>query len=331
MPAVELGYSNVMALSAIQAGRGIPPSTLYPWRNAVSHRIDAASILSPGDVPSGSPSEKDSSNPKEEASAGSAFPALPPYDRRFPASIVGRGAVEAGGVFGAGTEEFPAAKDADARVQEAARLRKGSDREKGVKDPWGPDKAESNSRERELEKKLSDLEGEKAQQERKHLDEASNRSAETGRVISQLKSRDAEVRTHESAHIAAGGRYITGGASYTYQKGPDGRQYAVGGEVGIDSSPIPGKPEETIAKMRIVRAAALAPAEPSGADLAVAGAAAQAEASAVAELARSRSEAEDQPTATTALFRGTTASIPSYERWGRGDEEEPGTIINLVA
>jgi hypothetical protein len=116
------------------------------------------------------------------------------------------------------------------------------------------------------------------------------RSAEVASQLAQLKSRDSEVRSHESAHMAAGGRYVTGGASYTYQKGPDGGQYAVGGEVGIDTSPVPGKPEETAQKMRIVRAAALAPSEPSGADIAVAAAAAQAEAAALAEIAQARAE-----------------------------------------
>jgi hypothetical protein len=91
--------------------------------------------------------------------------------------------------------------------------------------------------------------------------------------------------------MAAGGRYITGGATYSYQRGPDGAEYAVGGEVGIDTSPVPGHPEETVQKMRIVRAAALAPSEPSGADLAVAAAAAQTEAEALSELAQANAAA----------------------------------------
>ena len=107
-------------------------------------------------------------------------------------------------------------------------------------------------------------------------------------VAAQLKSRDADVRAHEAAHMAAGGRYITGGASYTYQAGPDGGEYAVGGEVGIDTSPVPGNPEETAQKMRIVRAAALAPSDPSAADLSVAAAAGEAEAAALAEIAQAR-------------------------------------------
>lgn len=88
--------------------------------------------------------------------------------------------------------------------------------------------------------------------------------------VDELKSRDREVKTHEQAHMAAGGSYVKGGASYDYQTGPDGRQYAVGGSVNIDTSPVPDDPEATIAKAQVVIKAALAPAEPSGQDQKVA-------------------------------------------------------------
>jgi hypothetical protein len=114
------------------------------------------------------------------------------------------------------------------------------------------------------------------------------RTLEVSLQIASLQARDAEVRRHEAAHIAAGDGYVIGGASYTYQIGPDGRQYAVGGQVDIDTSPIPGKPEETVRKMRVVRAAALSSGQPSSADLAVAAEAAQAEAAATAEIAVAR-------------------------------------------
>jgi hypothetical protein len=83
--------------------------------------------------------------------------------------------------------------------------------------------------------------------------------------LNDLKLRDQEVRTHEQQHAAVGGQH-TGAPSYDYQTGPDGKQYAVGGEVQVDLSPIPGDPRATIDKMRQVKAAALAPAEPSQAD-----------------------------------------------------------------
>jgi hypothetical protein len=114
-------------------------------------------------------------------------------------------------------------------------------------------------------------------------------SDDTLAQIGKLKARDTEVRQHEAAHLAAAGGLATSGASYTYQKGPDGVSYAIGGEVSIDISP--GRtPQETIERARIIQAAALAPAEPSGPDLAVAAQAQQLEQEAHGELARQQSE-----------------------------------------
>jgi hypothetical protein len=88
--------------------------------------------------------------------------------------------------------------------------------------------------------------------------------------IERLKQRDREVTAHEMAHIAAGGPYVRGGATFQYQYGPDGKRYAVGGEVSIDMATISGDPEATISKMRTVIGAALAPASPSAQDRMVA-------------------------------------------------------------
>ncbi len=95
--------------------------------------------------------------------------------------------------------------------------------------------------------------------------------------LSELKQRDREVRAHEQAHIMAGGQYVRGGAHYEYEKGPDGKGYAVGGEVQIDTSKIPADPEATAQKMSAIKRAALAPAEPSGQDRSVASKAARIE------------------------------------------------------
>ena len=102
--------------------------------------------------------------------------------------------------------------------------------------------------------------------------------------IQELKARDTEVRVHEQAHASVGGQYA-GSPSYEYQRGPDGTNYAVGGEVPIDVGVVNGDPQATIDKMQTVRAAALAPAEPSGADRAIAADATQKMAAAQAELA----------------------------------------------
>lgn len=92
-------------------------------------------------------------------------------------------------------------------------------------------------------------------------------------VIEKLQSRDHQVRTHEMAHVSAGGQYVTSGINFSYQKGPDGIMYAVGGDVGIDLSPVPNNPAATISKMMVVRNAALAPSDPSSQDRSVAAAA----------------------------------------------------------
>jgi hypothetical protein len=113
---------------------------------------------------------------------------------------------------------------------------------------------------------------------------------EERRQVSKLQQRDREVRAHEAAHLAASGGLARGGASFTFQTGPDGRSYAVGGEVSIDTSPVAGDPQATIQKAQTIRAAALAPAQPSGADMGVAAAAGKLEASARAELAAQKTE-----------------------------------------
>lgn len=103
---------------------------------------------------------------------------------------------------------------------------------------------------------------------------ANSPSSDEQKVVDKLKARDREVRQHEQAHLSAAGGLAVSAASFEYERGPDGKNYAVGGEVSIDTSP--GRtPDETIDKAQRIRAAALAPAEPSGQDRAVAAAASQ--------------------------------------------------------
>jgi hypothetical protein len=109
------------------------------------------------------------------------------------------------------------------------------------------------------------------------------------RIVEHLAETDRQVRAHEAAHQAAAGG-LGGAATFTYKTGPDGKSYAVGGEVPIDMSP--GRtPEETLARARQVRAAALAPADPSGQDLAVAAQATQMESIAREQIAAAQSVA----------------------------------------
>tara|TARA_R110002167_G_C12705358_1_gene654330 strand:+ start:13452 stop:14429 length:978 start_codon:yes stop_codon:yes gene_type:complete len=101
--------------------------------------------------------------------------------------------------------------------------------------------------------------------------------------VKSLKLRDQEVRSHELAHAAVGGAY-TGAPNYSFEVGPDGNKYAIGGEVSVDLAPVDGNPSATIAKMQKVHAAALAPANPSIQDTRVAASAAKLIAQAQSEL-----------------------------------------------
>lgn len=117
------------------------------------------------------------------------------------------------------------------------------------------------------------------------------------RQLEELKARDREVRAHEQAHKAAAGQH-GGAVAYEYQSGPDGKKYAVGGEVPVDLSPVRGDPQATVQKMQQVRRAALAPADPSSADRGVAARAAQLAQEAQVALRQERAAAaQDDPAA----------------------------------
>ncbi len=155
-------------------------------------------------------------------------------------------------------------------------------------------------------------------------------------IVQELSARDQEVRTHEQQHQAVGGQYA-GSASFSFQTGPDGVQYAVGGEVSIDVSAVSGDPKATIDKMRTVQAAALAPAEPSSQDRSVAATASrimlQAQSELVAQQAEVR-EAEAQKSQDEQESRrsSTSEGVRTYERLiGLGQQFENGLTpsINL--
>jgi hypothetical protein len=98
--------------------------------------------------------------------------------------------------------------------------------------------------------------------------------AKQAKEVAQLSATDREVRAHETAHASAGGA-LAGAPQLSYTTGPDGKRYAVSGEVSIDTSKVTDDPQATIAKMSQVRKAALAPANPSTQDLKVAAIASQ--------------------------------------------------------
>lgn len=112
-------------------------------------------------------------------------------------------------------------------------------------------------------------------------------SAEERKVLEELAATDRKVRAHEQAHVNVGRNLILSGPTYAFETGPDGKNYAVSGEVQIDTSPAK-TPEETIPKAQHIRATALAPPDPSPQDQRVAAIASQLEARAHAELAAQR-------------------------------------------
>ncbi|MCH8166584.1 MAG: hypothetical protein IID49_02015 [Proteobacteria bacterium] len=119
-------------------------------------------------------------------------------------------------------------------------------------------------------------------------------SADEQNLVRRMAARDREVRQHEQAHARAGGSHA-GSPTFSYQIGPDGRRYATGGAVAIDTAPVRDNPEATIAKMQVVKDAALAPASPSMADRRIAAQAEATRLAAIAELAASRRDALEQP------------------------------------
>jgi hypothetical protein len=150
---------------------------------------------------------------------------------------------------------------------------------------------------------------------------SNNAQLESARELQDLADTDRRVRAHEAAHLAASGGLAQGGASFSTVRGPDGRMYAVGGEVSIDVSR--GRtPEETIARAQTVRRAALAPADPSSQDYRVAAQAAQMQAEAQRELARQSVQGVAADGATPALSR----SLASYNTTTQSEPQ-----VNLFA
>ena len=110
--------------------------------------------------------------------------------------------------------------------------------------------------------------------------------------IQRLAQRDREVKAHEQAHAAVGGVYASQ-PHYDYVKGPNGVRYATSGDVNIDVSPIEGDPQATLEKMQTIARAALAPAQPSSSDRAVAAKANRLAAQARSEMITQSEEVND--------------------------------------
>jgi hypothetical protein len=130
------------------------------------------------------------------------------------------------------------------------------------------------------------------------------------KIIEDLKKRDEEVRAHEAAHKNAAGKYAKGGAQFNYTVGPDGKQYAIGGEVKIDMSPIPGDPVATIEKMQTLQRAALSPEDPSNQDAKAAASASKMIEDAKAELSDEKKiDKHDKDGAINAYIKNSKVSV----------------------
>ncbi|WP_434472120.1 putative metalloprotease CJM1_0395 family protein [Aeromonas veronii] len=183
-------------------------------------------------------------------------------------------------------ELIPQARAGQASVAESE---VGSQKEKSKAGQASSNQSSQNSRETEQPApttlpdnrfvEATGEDGQRKQQDPKQQEQQQRQEQQ----VQDLVERDKEVRTHEQAHQSAGGEYASS-PTYQFTQGPDGKRYATGGEVQIDTSVVPGDPAATIAKMQQIRSAALAPAEPSAQDLAVARSAAASEAKARKEL-----------------------------------------------
>jgi len=138
----------------------------------------------------------------------------------------------------------------------------------------------------------------KGKKEAEASDEAMNPSdselsAQEQEKVRELKESDTRVRAHEMAHKAAAGALAAGGPYYDLQRGPDGQNYAVGGEVPI-RLPETNDYKQALKDAQQAERAALAPADPSPDDYAAAAAFRQRAVEARAKLSK---EAQDDGTA----------------------------------
>lgn len=168
-------------------------------------------------------------------------------------------------------------------------------------------------------------EAEKSVAEKSELSEAEQRT------VQELKEIDRAVRAHEQAHMNGGGGVVTGSPSYVYQTGPDGKQYAVGGEVHIDSREVPGDPEATLEKMEQVRRAALAPANPSDQDQRIAAQAASKAAKARMEIQKQKQIENDEKLEQQSPEKAALLKTAAQSYSNANSPFGSGKLLNLTA
>jgi len=149
-------------------------------------------------------------------------------------------------------------------------------------------------------------------------------SEEEMREVQRLKEIDRKVRQHEMAHLAAAAGIAISGANFEYQRGPDGVNYAVAGEVSIDVSK-ESSPDATIEKARKITAAALAPADPSPQDRQVASKAQAMESEARIEQTQVKHE---EAAGQSRENPGPSEPIPTSSVQRGGENQNPGIAEN---
>lgn len=152
------------------------------------------------------------------------------------------------------------------------------------------------------------------------------------RELEELRRCDREVRQHEQAHLKAAGQHALGSAHYVYKRGPDGRMYAIDGEVMIDVSPVEGDPHATLQKAQQLRRAALAPTNPSPQDQSVAARASRMEQEARREIFKEARARLDQsssfaPIATSQPHAAASANDRDHLTEGARTNDEVQRLI----
>lgn len=142
----------------------------------------------------------------------------------------------------------------------------------------------------------------------------SNLTSEEKDQVNELKQTDTKVKAHEQAHMAAAGGVASGSPTYKYEQGPDGKTYAVSGEVDIKISS-EQDPEKTIQKAEQVKNAALAPSDPSDQDRNVARQADQI-------IQKARNELNDNASSTNPVNRLDNKKPSAHT---------PGVIVDLFS
>jgi hypothetical protein len=85
--------------------------------------------------------------------------------------------------------------------------------------------------------------------------------------VQRLQQVDRSVREHEQAHLRAARDLAVSRPVFQYERGPDGVQYAIHGEVNIDADIDAANAQDTIEKALKIQSAALAPNDPSPKDM----------------------------------------------------------------